>query len=347
MSARAARRNAPQELEAIERLVDIAGARVQARVACRVAVDGHDFPVPLITLGNPDPAVPALAVVAGVHGLERIGVSLAIDWLRSVVVRLRWDAALHRQLESLRLVFMPLVNPGGLWRGTRSNPRGVDLMRNAPVDSAERVPPLLGGHRISPWLPWYRGRAGAPMEPEAQALCDAMQAELAPRPFALSIDCHSGFGLEDRVWFPHAHTRRPPAHLPELLALADLLDETLPQHRYVVEPQSRQYLAHGDLWDWLYGQACTRSGGPLLPLTLELGSWLWVKKNPRQALSRDGLFNPLIVHREARVMRRHALLFDFLLRAAAGHAAWRPASPAARAALHERALARWYRRPAR
>lgn len=346
MSARAARRRGLDELEAIERLVDIGGAHLQARTACRVALDGHDFPVPLITLGNPDPAAPALAVVAGVHGLERIGVSLAVDWLRSVVVRLRWDAALQRQLETLRLVFMPLVNPGGLWRGTRSNPQGVDLMRNAPVESAERVPPLLGGHRIAPWLPWYRGRAGAPMAPEAQALCAAMQAELGARPFALAIDCHSGFGLEDRVWFPHAHTRRPPAHLADLLALADLLDETLPQHRYVVEPQSRQYLAHGDLWDWLYAQACARGAGVLLPLTLELGSWLWVKKNPRQVLSLDGLFNPLIAHRESRVMRRHALLFDFLLRAAAAHAAWRPAASTARAALHERALARWYRRPA-
>lgn len=345
MTDRAAGPHGLAELDAIERLVELGGEHIAMRSACRVAVDGQIFPVPVITLGNPARDVPALAVVAGVHGLERIGVALALDWLRSVVVRLRWDAGLPRQLERVRLVFVPLVNPGGLWRGTRCNPRGVDLMRNAPVDSAERVPPLLGGHRIAAWLPWYRGPAGDAMEPEAQALCDALQAELGGRPFALALDCHSGFGFEDRVWFPHAHTRRPPQHLAEWLALAELLDEALPQHRYVVEPQSRQYLAHGDLWDWLYAQSCARGAGALLPLTLELGSWLWVKKNPRQALSLEGLFNPLIAHREARVMRRHALLFDFLLRAAEGHGAWRPEA-GARAAWHERALARWYRRPA-
>jgi len=61
---------------------------------------------------------------------------------------------------------MPLLNPAGMQRATRANARGVDLMRNAPVDSRERVTFLLGGQRVSPWLPWYRGAAGAPMEKE-------------------------------------------------------------------------------------------------------------------------------------------------------------------------------------
>lgn len=47
------------------------------------------------------------------------------------------------------------------------------------------------------------------------------------------------------------------------------------------EPQSQQYLTHGDLWDHLYLRALTGHPGHLfLPLTLEMGSWLWVKKNP-------------------------------------------------------------------
>jgi len=37
-------------------------------------------------------------------------------YLRSLVMRLKWDSLLHKQLESVRLVFMPLVNPGGMWR---------------------------------------------------------------------------------------------------------------------------------------------------------------------------------------------------------------------------------------
>ena len=33
-------------------------------------------------------------------------------------MRLRWDDSLHRMLDSMRLVFMPMVNPGGLLLGT-------------------------------------------------------------------------------------------------------------------------------------------------------------------------------------------------------------------------------------
>src|SRR5258705_333230 len=83
------------------------------------------------------------------------------------------------------LVFVPLVNPGGLVRGTRANPNGVDLMRNAPVDAAERVPYLIGGQRISASLPWYRGALGAAMELEGAALCRVVREELLPRPFSV------------------------------------------------------------------------------------------------------------------------------------------------------------------
>ena len=31
-----------------------------------------------------------------------------------------------------------------------------------------------------------------------------------------------------------------------------------------------------------------------LPFTLEMGSWLWVRKNPRQMLDYFGYFNPVI-----------------------------------------------------
>jgi len=72
---------------------------------------------------------------------------------------------------------------------------------------------------------------------------------------------------------------------------------------------------------------------------------LWVKKNPRQLFSRGGIFNPLILHREQRVLRRHLPLLDFALRAAAGHALWLPRDEA-REVHRRRALARWYGAPA-
>lgn len=332
------------ELTELQQLAADGAPHLQCRTVCEVHTGGRAWPVQVFTLGNPDPAVPAVGWFGGVHGLERIGAAVVIAGLRSLVHRLRWDRALHQLLDGVRLVVMPLVNPGGAWRGTRASPQGVDLMRNAPVDCADGAPPLVGGQRLSAGLPWYRGPAGAPMQPEAQALCDVVASELLSHRFALSIDCHSGFGLSDRLWFPYAHTARPIAQLPELLALARLLDDSLVHHRYIVEPQSRQYLTHGDLWDHLHLGA--PAGCTFLPLTLEMGSWLWVKKNPRQMFSRHGIFNPLISHRQQRVLRQHMGLLDLLLRAAYSHAQWCPAADD-RAALHAAALDRWYRRAAR
>ncbi|WP_395701662.1 M14 family zinc carboxypeptidase [Aquabacterium sp.] len=329
------------ELDELQRLIDQAGPALQVEQACEVRLDdGERLPVWLLSLGNPDPALPGFGVFGGVHGLERIGAEVVIAWLRSLVMRLRWDATLHHQLDTQRIVLMPLVNPGGLRRGTRANPQGVDLMRNAPVDSDDAVPWLLGGHRLGPGLPWYRGPAGAPMQPEAQALCAAVQRELLPRPFSLAVDCHSGFGLRDRLWFPFAHTARPMPQLAVLQAFGTILDQSLPHHPYVLEPQSRHYRTHGDLWDHLLLQAAP--GQVFLPLTLEMGSWLWVKKNPRQLFSRRGLFNPLIEHRQQRVLRRHLAWLDFAARAAASCARWLP-DAAAHPALEQAALTRWYR----
>jgi hypothetical protein len=73
---------------------------------------------------------------------------------------------------------------------------------------------------------------------------------------------------------------------------------------------------------------------------------MWVKKNPRQLFTRRGIFNPLIEHRQQRVLRRHMTWLDFVARAAASHQSWVPAG-AAREVQREQALARWYRRGGR
>ena len=190
------------ELTEIESLIAEGGSLLAARVLCQVQMKGVSYPVHAITLGNPSPKVPAIGFFGGVHGLERIGAEVVIAYLRTLVKRLAWDRLLHQQLKSVRLVFMPLVNPGGLMLGTRANPRGVDLMRNAPVDAVEPVPFLIGGQRLSPGLPWFRGFEGAPMEQESAALCALVEEELLSRRFSLAIDCHSGFGTQDRIWFP-------------------------------------------------------------------------------------------------------------------------------------------------
>ena len=329
------------ELIELQALRERAGGMVEERLLCEVSVGSVRFPVHAYLLGSRNPDAPCVGLFGGVHGLERIGAEVVMAYLRSLVMRLPWDDTLHRQLEMVRLVFVPLVNPGGLWLGTRANPNGVDLMRNAPVQARAHVPYLVGGQRISPALPWYRGPEAAPMECESAALCSLVETELLQRSFSIAVDCHSGFGVRDRIWFPFAHTSAPIDRLAELHALCSILDQTLLHHRYVVEPQSRQYLAHGDLWDHLYLSSRRRAGSIFLPLTLEMGSWLWVKKNPRQILSRHGIFNPVIEHRQQRVLRRHIGWLDFITRAACSHQRWLP-SGAQREAHQRQALERWY-----
>ena len=160
------------------------------------------------------------------------------------------------------------------------------------------------------------------MEVEAAALLRVVETEMAARPLSIALDCHSGYGWRDSIWFPYARTRKLMAHLPEMYMLKTMFERAHPHHGYAFEPQSHQYLLHGDLWDFAYDR--TPAPNILLPMTLELGSWLWIKKNPRQLFSRQGMFNPVKAHRTARVLRRHANLLDFLARAAFSSQRWLP-----------------------
>ncbi|MGO4304509.1 M14 family zinc carboxypeptidase [Cupriavidus sp. RAF12] len=310
------------EYDQLLALLEMGAPWFQTRVACEVAVQGRMFAVHVASLGTQAPDAPAIGIFGGIHGLERIGTQLVLDYMRSVLCRLQWDELLHRELQTVRLVFMPIVNPGGMYGATRANPNGVDLMRNAPQNADAAVPFLAGGQRIGAWLPWYRGRAGAPMEPESAALLRVVEQELLGRPLSFAVDCHSGYGWRDSIWFPYARTHTPMAHLPEMYLLKTMFEQAHPHHGYAFEPQSHQYLLHGDLWDFAYDRA--PPGSLFLPMTLELGSWLWIKKNPRQLFSRAGIFNPIKAHRTARVLRRHVSLFDFLGRIAFAQERWLP-----------------------
>lgn len=335
------------ELDTLRTLIARGGAALRTETLCEVTCRGERLSVDVVEMGSSAPAAPAVGFFGGVHGIERIGTQVVLAYLHTLVERLHWDETLAPLLERVRLVFMPLVNPGGMLLRTRANPAGVDLMRNGPNDAECRVPWLLGGHRIGPWLPWYRGRAGAPMEPEAQALCSVVERRLASQPFSIALDCHSGYGARDHIWFPYAGSRAPIDCLADIYALRGMFRASYPFHSiYVIEPQSRGYTTHGDLWDWLYHRSRAAGRGNLfLPLTLEMGSWLWIRKNPLQVFGRLGMFNPIQTHRMHRNLRRHLTFLDFLVRAAASHARWRPAEDQ-RQALFESAVAYWISRPA-
>ncbi|KKC99569.1 M14 family zinc carboxypeptidase [Photobacterium halotolerans] len=295
---------------------------LQASELIRLPFHDQHLPIYECRLGNPRPGLPCLFLVGGVHGLERIGTQVLLSLLTSLCRRLAWDNNLKRTLEKMQIVAIPLLNPVGMAMQRRSNARHVDLMRNAPVESTERTAWLVGGHRISPRLPWYRGPAGRPMEAEAQLLVDQVLKQTRQSPFTIALDCHSGFGLRDRIWFPYAKsTLQPVSRLGNLYRIRDMFFQAYPHQNYVFEPQTKHYTCHGDLWDYLYDEA-ENQGSPLLPLTLEMGSWLWVRKNPLQLWHPLGLFHPMKKHRVQRTLRKHLVLLDFLINATEAYTNW-------------------------
>lgn len=316
-------RRLPEIIE-LDNLATQVSGMGQVTIEDEIPFRDHAMPLYLFALGSTQPDVPRIAFVGGVHGLERVGTNLAISYLKTLLELIQWDRGLQHLLSHCRVYFLPLLNPVGMYSMTRANGSGVDLMRNAPLD-AEKKPnlALVGGHRLSPRLPWFRGHQDQPMEKESEALLRFLRREIFPARFAITLDLHSGFGLLDRLWFPYAYTDKPFDRIDHMFALKRRLERSLPNHTYVVEPQSKQYLTHGDLWDYIYlehRQACPAHA--FLPLTLEMGSWLWIKKNPRQLFSSLGIFNPMMPHRLQRTLRRHLALLDFVVRAAVSHDNW-------------------------
>lgn len=331
------------EIRQIESRILELGSKVRSEIIAYSEKDDLRMPIHKITFGSQDPTAPVLGFVGGVHGLERIGAQVCLSLFSSVAELSQWDRSFQRTLQDIRIFFIPTVNPVGIYRKTRSNPRGVDLMRNAPID-ADNPNKYLGGHRISPKLPWFRGLEGAPMEIESQALVDAVQKEIQGSRMAITLDIHSGFGLKDRLWFPYAKSVKPFPDLPLMYSLNSLLEKTYPHHFYKVEPQAQNYTTHGDLWDYLYEQHRTQgaSDKKYLPLCLEMGSWLWVKKNPWQLFRPEGPFNPMIGHRHERTLRRHNTLMEFLIRAVDSSDSWANFNPQQSQIFDMQARERWY-----
>jgi Zinc carboxypeptidase len=333
------------ELITLEKLLANFDARARIVVEETATYEGVEFPLYSITIGSEDKTAPCLGVMGGVHGLERIGSSVVIAYLQSLNEIMSWDETFVARLQNSRLVFMPIVNPVGMYLTRRANGKGVDLMRNSPVQADEDPAWLLGGQTYSSVLPWFRGETHAEeaMEVESRALCRFVAREMFPSRLSLAVDVHSGFGSVDRLWFPYARSKKAPPNIVEITALKRVFDRSYPNHFYRIEPQSKSYTTHGDLWDWLYDRKPIEApGGLFLPWTLELGSWIWLKKNPRQLFSSLGAFNPLQPHRLQRILRRHLTLFDFFHRALLSPQPWTDLDEEQRRQLLRRATEQWF-----
>lgn len=330
------------ELAQLEALIAQLGPRAQTEVISHIPYKTHTFPIYSIVLGSKSDEAPVLAFFGGVHGLEKIGSEVILSYLQTIIQLLDWDEEFVKRLEKSRLVFMPIVNPVGVFRGTRSNGNGVDLMRNAPIEGAGNTR-LYSGHRLSPRLPWFRGDA-TQMEIEAQALCQVVQQQVFNAPLSIALDLHSGFGLHDRLWFPYASSKTPFPNIAQAHALKQSFDRCYPNHFYKIEPMSQEYVINGDLWDYLY-DSFMQTGNQqrlFLPLTLEMGSWLWLRKSPLHLFQRHGLFHPLLPHRQQRILRRHFTLFDFLYRSLLFPARWAQLNPQQTQSHKQQAMALWY-----
>lgn len=343
MHTRKIRKHLP-ELRQLEDILD--RSRLTATEEAHIALEEMSLPIYSIEVRPFRKGLPTIIFTGGVHGIERIGSQVLLAYLDMLVSRAPWDKVLQHQLDALNIIFIPIVNPGGMYLNTRANPRGVDLMRNAPIEAENKVPFLGGGQRISARLPWYCGNTEQGLEEESQVLMRVVARYAQASPFTMTLDCHSGFGLRDHIWFPYAYRTRPIAVLDKLYALKLLLDRTYPHHDYVYEPQSLSYITHGDLWDYIYKchkrSISSRSlNNVLLPLTLEMGSWNWIKKHPVQLLHFSGMFNPVVPHRQRRVLRRHLMLFDFLCSAAIANQSWMPKKKQ-RLQMHQAAKQFWY-----
>ncbi len=139
---------------------------------------------------------PVAVVTAGLHGIEHIGVQVALQ------------VAQQGPIDGVHLYVLPVLNPDGFAlthaeagtgpvRRYRKNARGVDLNRNFPIPGGLRPSrlPFAGG--TDPDSSTYRG-PHALSEPESAAVTAWMEEH---RPI-LSVNCHSFMGalIPARVW---------------------------------------------------------------------------------------------------------------------------------------------------
>jgi len=332
------------ELSFLENLIENMVPEGRVRQLARIQNGQESFPIYGISFGVEAPEAPCFSLVGGVHGQEKIGSQVVLSYLETLIQLLRWDENTQDLLQKIRICFLPIANPVGMFLHRRGNGNHMDLMRNSPLDAIDSTIPFLGGQRVTPFLPWYRGRKQDPMEVEAQVICDFIRSESFASKVTIALDCHSGYGNVDRIWFPFSRTLKPFPQLPEVYALKKLLDLTYPNHVYRVEPGAQGYTIGGDLWDFLYEEHRILFEGKktFLPLTLEMGSWIWLKKNPIQLFSVLGLFHPLQHHRHKRILRRHITFLDFLLKATNSAESWSRLSKDERIEWEKQALDYWY-----
>ncbi|PJE03412.1 MAG: carboxypeptidase [Leptospira sp.] len=285
----------------------------------RKTSDGFRFPIHSLEIGT-EKAIKSnpVGLVAGVHGLETIGIRILLDFLEYILDKNSEGFLPEIKKGKLGIVALPILNPGGVALKSRSNPAGVDLMRNSGVDAEDPLP-FFGGHRISPKLPYYRGNG---MEPESRALYRFVHKYFYNVNHSIIpvIDLHSGFGTIDHVWWPFAKSKKPCFDTPIYEKMAYYLRTVKGHDRFKYGAQSETYTTHGDLWDRFYDHYVEQIinttknwTARFLPITLEVGTWSDLKQNPEKLFRKRGIFNPGKENKIETITGYREFLRDFAL----------------------------------
>lgn len=280
--------------------------------------EGFRFPIYVLEIGKPkaikkNPA----GLVAGVHGLETIGIRVLLDFLDHLFKKSAEDFFKEIKSGKVGIVCIPILNPGGVALNSRSNPRGVDLMRNSGMD-AENAPFFFGGQRLTNHLPYFRGKS---LEPEAKVLSRFLQEYFFPVKDSLIpvIDIHSGYGSIDHVWWPYARTQKECEDDFLYHKISKYLSQKKNHTNYKFGPQSETYTIHGDLWDRFYDTflhkketTTPKSDSRLLPITLEIGTWSDLGQNPLKVFKKRGIFNPAKENKKKSIISHREFLTDVI-----------------------------------
>lgn len=297
------------------------GSLFHYETLAEIKIKDKYIPIYGLQIGPQDPNLPVLGLFGGVHGLEKIGTHVIVNYLNALSNKIAWDLALTKNLENLRVVSIPIINPGGMILNRRSNPNGVDLMRNAPVEADQKLY-LPSGQTISSRIPWYRGNP-QDMELENKVLFEFVKAHLFKAPFSLALDIHSGFGWKDSLWYPYGKTKQPMKDEALVRRMARYFKLSHPFHKYKIERQSDSYMINGDMWDFMYDAfKAQKTDRKFLPWTLEIGTWSWIVSRPYQIFNVSRLFHTDDTTKYRRLMRKHWGLLDFFKDMTIHHKAW-------------------------
>ncbi|PKA00238.1 carboxypeptidase [Leptospira levettii] len=280
--------------------------------------EGFRFPIYVLEIGKPKAIKSNVSgLIAGVHGLETIGIRVLLDFLDDLFARK--NSVLYHEIKNgeVGIVCIPILNPGGVALKRRSNPKGVDLMRNSGVE-AVKAPFFFGGHKYSNFFPYYRGKV---LQTESRVLDRYFKEYFlrAENQFIPVVDIHSGFGTVDHVWWPYASTHEPCADEELFQQIGSNFANHLNHFLYRFGPQSETYTTHGDLWDRLYDQFQSNIKeihSPIsrhfLPLTLEIGTWSDINLDPLKIFRKRGIFNPSRELKQKSIISHRKFLSDVI-----------------------------------